>query len=277
VTVSSELRRLTRGDVAGGFALSSEAGWNQSEADWRFLRGAGVGVGIDDGGRLVATAIVLPLGERIGWIAMVLVALSHRKRGFATRMMDWAVEHCRRGGLVAALDATPAGREVYRRLGFGDGPRILRLAAPSDFGCAEPATDRFEIAEILDLDGCAFGTDRAAVLRELAVRTPALALACRRAGRIVGYALGRVGRIAHEIGPIVAEDDATAITLLRAAGAKAGGAAVIADAFEARRGFVDALLAAGWIEQRPYTRMSIGALPVGAPETVFAIAGPEYA
>jgi GNAT superfamily N-acetyltransferase len=277
VTDSSELRPLRLADVAGGFALSSEAGWNQSEADWRFLIGAGAGIGIDDGSRLVATAIVLPLDGQIGWIAMVLVALSHRKRGFATRMMDWAVGHCREAGLVAALDATPAGREVYRRLGFADGPRILRLAAPSGFGRADPSIGRLDVAEIRDLDRRAFGADRTAVLRELARQSPALALAYRRAGRVAGYALGRVGRVAHEIGPIVAEDDEVALALLRAACAEAGGGAVIADAFAARCGFVDALLAAGWTEQRPYTRMSIGALSSGAPETVFAIAGPEYA
>jgi GNAT superfamily N-acetyltransferase len=277
VTASSELRRLTLADVSGGFALSSEAGWNQSEADWRFLLGAGAGIGIDDGNRLVGTAIVLPLGGRIGWIAMVLVALSHRKRGLATRMMDWAVAHCRASSLVAALDATPAGREVYRRLGFGDGPRILRLGAPRGFGREDASVGALDVAEILELDRRAFGTDRAAVLQEFACRTPTLALACRRGGRIVGYALGRVGRLAHEMGPIVAEDDAAALALLRTVCARAEGATVIVDAFEAQRGFLGTLIAEGWVEQRPYTRMSTGTLPAGVPESVFAVAGPEYA
>lgn len=275
MTGSSELRRLTLADVAGGFALSTEAGWNQSEADWRFLLGAGAGIGVEDGGRLVGTAIVLPLDGRVGWIAMVLVALSHRKRGIATAMMDWAVAHCRRHGLVAALDATPAGREVYRRLGFTDGPSILRLAAPPGFGRAED-TSGVELAEILAFDRPAVGIDRAAVLRELAERTPALAIGCRRQGRLAGYALGRFGRVACEIGPVVAEDDATALALLRAACFRAEGRPVIADVFEKRAGFLRSLVGAGWTEQRPYTRMAIGALPPGAPEKVFAIAGPEY-
>lgn len=276
MTDSSELRRLTLADVAGGFALSAEAGWNQSEADWRFLLGAGAGIGIDADGRLVGTAIVLPLDGRIGWIAMVLVALSHRKRGLATAMMDWAVAHCRGHGLVAALDATPAGREVYRRLGFADGPRILRLAAPPGFGRADEASG-VELAEILAFDRPAFGIERGVVLRELAERTPALAIGCRADGRLRGYALGRFGRVACEIGPIVADDDATALALLRAACFRAEGRPVIVDVFEARAGFLRLLLEAGWTEQRPYTRMAIGALPQGVPEKVFAIAGPEYA
>ena len=40
------MRPLNRNDAAQGYALSCEAGWNQNEADWRFLletcRGYGV-------------------------------------------------------------------------------------------------------------------------------------------------------------------------------------------------------------------------------------------
>jgi GNAT superfamily N-acetyltransferase len=275
VTASSELRPLSLADVAGGFALSSEAGWNQSEADWRFLLRAGAGIGIDDGGRLVATATVLPLGGRIGWIGMVLVALSHRKRGFATRMMEWALGHCRERGLIAALDATPAGREVYRRLGFEDGPRIRRLVAPAGYGRRHGAIVPLAVDEILGRDRAAFGADRARVLHELASRAPALALALAGDAGLRGYVLGRIGRIAAEIGPLVAEDDAAALSLLDAACAAAPGPA-LADVFAARSGVVETLLAAGWTEQRWYTRMSLSPLPAGTPANVFAIAGPEY-
>jgi GNAT superfamily N-acetyltransferase len=275
VTASSELRPLSLADVPGGFALSGEAGWNQSEADWRFLLSSGAGIGIEDGGRLVGTATVLPLGGRIGWIGMVLVALSHRKRGLATRMMEWALGYCRERALVAALDATPAGREVYRRLGFEDGERILRIEAPPGWGAAPEGLAPLALDEALARDREAFGADRGAVLRELARRTPALALAARVGGRLRGYALGRQGRVAAEIGPIMAEDAATALALLGGACAVAGGPA-IADVLAARGRFLEALFAAGWTEQRSYTRMSLAPLPAGRPENVFAIAGPEY-
>ena len=275
MTASSELRPLTLADFAGGFALSSEAGWNQSEADWRFLLSAGAGIGIDDGGRLVGTAIVLPLGGEVGWIGMVLVALSHRKRGLATRMMEWALQHCRDTGLVAALDATPAGREVYRRLGFTDGPRILRLVTSSGLRAPDPAVAPLELEEILQEDRAVFGLDRRAVLEELVRRTPALALAWRDKGRRRGYALGRPGRVALEIGPVVAEEDAAARALVDGACSVWPGPAVI-DVFEQQRDFLEALRAAGWSLQRPYTRMSLAPLPPGLPARVFAIAGPEY-
>ena len=43
-----------------GLSLSTEAGWNQNEADWRFFLSQGVVFGMRDGTRLVATAALLP-------------------------------------------------------------------------------------------------------------------------------------------------------------------------------------------------------------------------
>jgi GNAT superfamily N-acetyltransferase len=274
VTASSELRPLTGADATQGFALSSAARWNQSEADWRFLLRAGEGVGIDAGGRLVATAILLPLPPRIAWISMVLVDAAQRKRGLATRMLRWALDRAAARGLVAGLDATPDGREVYRRLGFADGAAIARMRAPAAAPTPPPGIEPLAPHEILALDREVFGADRGAVLLELAARAPELALACRRDGALAGYALGRPGRMTPEIGPIVAVDAAAALALLDAAHARARGP-VIADVFTAQADFAAGLAARGWVAERPYTRMAFGALPPGRAAMVYAAAGPE--
>jgi GNAT superfamily N-acetyltransferase len=273
----SEPRPLRLADAAAGSALSAEANWNQTEDDWRFLLQHGWGIGIETAGRLVATTIVVDYAPRISWISMVLVTPSQRKRGLATRLLDAAIAQIRARGTVAGLDATPAGREVYRRLGFVDGAGLLRFEAPLTF--PEPTMagiEPLDLQEIFELDRTAFGGERGAVLRELARRAPGLALGYRREGRLVGFALGRDGRGAHQIGPIVAEDSAIALALLEAARARAPGP-VLADIFAVHGSFVAAVRARGWTEQRPYTRMSIGVLPQGRPELVFAAAGPELA
>src|SRR5690606_23401290 len=121
------LTPLTLADIDAGMALVIEAGWNQISADWRFMLSAGHGTGVRDGaGRVVATSVVLPYRPSIGWIGMVLVAGEYRKRGFATGLLRQAIEYCQAAQLAPMLDATPAGREVYRRLGFSDGETIER-------------------------------------------------------------------------------------------------------------------------------------------------------
>ena len=76
-------------DAPSGLLLSTEAHWNQSEADWRFFLEKGIVFGVRDrGGRLVATAALLPYATTDAWISMVLVAASWRRRGLATRLVD---------------------------------------------------------------------------------------------------------------------------------------------------------------------------------------------
>ena len=48
-------------DAAGGLAISSEAQWNQNEADWRFFLTAGEVFGVrNNNGLLIASAALLP-------------------------------------------------------------------------------------------------------------------------------------------------------------------------------------------------------------------------
>ena len=49
---------------------------------------------------------------------MVLVTKEWQKRGFATRLLQTCIERLEENGLVPVLDATPAGENVYRPLGF---------------------------------------------------------------------------------------------------------------------------------------------------------------
>jgi hypothetical protein len=57
-----------------GLVLSTEAHWNQNEADWRFFLNDGTVFGIRDGDRLIATAALLPYSDGNAWISMVLRA-----------------------------------------------------------------------------------------------------------------------------------------------------------------------------------------------------------
>jgi hypothetical protein len=59
--------------------LSTEAHWNQNEADWRFFLGKGFVFGVRDETRLGATAALLPYSEGNAWISMVLVTHSWRR------------------------------------------------------------------------------------------------------------------------------------------------------------------------------------------------------
>jgi len=267
-------------------ALVAEAGWNQTADDWRAFLALGKVLAIRAGGEVVATAATLPYGGRFAWISMVLVTKRFQRRGLATRLLRQCVADIQAAGLVPVLDATPAGREVYRGLGFQDTWSFQRYVRDGASAAGErnsvpqglaiaPITGA-EWPDVCAYDAAIFGADRSALLARLRGRAPAVERIARRNGRIAGFVLGRDGRVATQVGPLIAEDDETARALLaEALGAVTG--RVFIDVADSRRDIVAGLAAHGFVAQRPLTRMLLGrdrAFDDG--RRTYAVAGPEF-
>jgi GNAT superfamily N-acetyltransferase len=262
---------LGRDDVEGALALSAEAGWNQVAADWLLMLRLGSGFAVRDGGRVVATALALPYPPMFGWVSMVLVHEPYRRRGLATRLVERATAALTGVGLLPVLDATPAGAEVYGRMGFRPVGNLLRWRGTGGAGVAaspEPgSTDRVD-----DLDRTAFGADRGAVLADLSGR-PAPVAALADGGD--GYLLSRAGRTATQLGPLVARDAATAVALL-AEGLEAVAGAVVVDVPEQATAVAALLADRSFAPERPFVRLVLGPDELaGTPGLIHAIAGPE--
>jgi GNAT superfamily N-acetyltransferase len=275
---------LTPDDAGRGFALSTEIGWNQTEADWTYMLENGDGVGLTDGnGKLIASAMALPYGA-FGWVCMVLVAPDWRRRGLATALMNDVIERLTSKSIVPGLDATPDGREVYRRIGFLDIYGLERLVAERaeltavapDGSEIRPLADA-DMAAVAQFDAPVFAGDRAALLRHLRDREPARAFGAWRDGELAGYVLARDGRTWTQIGPVIAVNTATAMALIAgAAQAGSGPNALLMDVMDYHAEVLDWLKAGGFEYQRPYIRMIHGSdEPLDRKELVFSPAGPE--
>src|ERR1700743_1195898 len=117
-TDESPIVELGVADAKAGLVLSTEAHWNQNEADWRFFLGQGIVFGVRHRAELVATAALLPYSSGNAWISMVLVTAEWRRRGIATKLVDACLDAATKRNLTTWLDATPAGANVYGSLGF---------------------------------------------------------------------------------------------------------------------------------------------------------------
>ena len=265
--------------------LSAEAGWNQVAADWRFMLVEGNGVGMADaGGIWIASALALPLAPRLSWLSMVLTTKAWRGRGIGTRLLRRCIDAVRARGAAAGLDATELGRPVYLPLGFRDVYTLRRWhleTAPK--AAAPPAGIRVRRIAASDLHALAAydaprsAMQRGAILAHLQGRAPYLAFVAEAQDEMVGFVLGREGRIAHHIGPIVAESEEIALALAAQASIAASPPFVI-DAPERHSGMRRWLEASGAVTPRGFTRMVLGEAPgLDANECIFAIAGPELA
>jgi GNAT superfamily N-acetyltransferase len=267
--------RLGADDAHAGLALSTEAHWNQNEADWRFFLTKGTVFGVrDPAGRLIASAALLPYASGNAWISMVLVTQSWRRQGIATRLIDRALDAAAKSDLVTWLDATPAGAAVYGPLGFKPMLELRRLRlenfAPLKAEVPALLSTTCDLKQFSARDRSVMGFDRSALLTELGERSGSRLLSNGHA-----MALIRDGRKARHIGPLFANDPDQALALLDAIAQSETGALLI-DAVNSQAEFLQGLTGSGWNIERPFQRMRFGRATVHPAELPFAVVGPEY-
>jgi GNAT superfamily N-acetyltransferase len=266
--------RLGVHDAPAGLVLSTEAHWNQNEADWRFFLSRGTVFGVRDAeDRLVATAALLPYTSGNAWISMVLVTASWRRRGIATRLVDACLAAAAKQELTTWLDATPDGATVYGPLGFSPTLQLRRLRldnAPSAKAEKPPPPSPGNMEDFAARDRSAMGFDRGSLLEEISGRSGS-----RLWSNGEALALVRDGRKARHIGPLFADSPEQALALVHEIVRSENGPLLI-DAVHQQQRFLNGLTGSGWSIERPFQRMRFGrgsALPTELP---FAVAGPEY-
>jgi GNAT superfamily N-acetyltransferase len=277
------VREMAPPDVAAAFRLSRASGWNQTEADWRFLleenRGRFV-VAMRDG-VVVGTGGASCYAGRLAWVCMILVDAAARGRGIGSAIVSAVLDRVADMETIG-LDATPGGRPVYERLGFAPVSGLLRVGGAADVasrahgaGEARPV-EASDLDAILRLDREAFGADRSRAIVWARAQAPALAWCAMDKGRIEGYCFGRQGDRSAHIGPVVAPSAKAACALVARAAGSVPGQDLMLDVPTSAPEWPAALHEMGLREQRPFTRMyRAGAAPPGRPELVFAAFGPE--
>ena len=258
--------------------LTEAAGWNQTETDWHNLLRLAPETcfGVECNGVLAATATAVCYERRLAWIGMVLTDSAYRRRGFARRLMEHAIEALTARQMEwIKLDATEMGAPLYRDLGFEPERGIERweAAAAQAPGVLDLSwRDRWSA-----LDRLAFGADRSQLLAMLAP----LGAACLAEDAGEGYAMARPGSQAAYFGPCVSRSPETAGELLAWFLARHPQTLVCWDLLPHNTEAVRLARACGFAPVRRLVRMARRGVPGRAPlahddSLVFAVAGFEY-
>jgi GNAT superfamily N-acetyltransferase len=290
VSVAVEkLAALTPQALAELGELVAFSGWNQTADDWRVFFACGTVYVVRDGsGRIVASGAVLPMGESrpgylasltgrgVAWISMILVRPQLRGRGLGRSLFEQCERDIAAQGRIAMLDATPQGEPLYQQFGFETLWRLTRWkreACPATG--AELSLVKPDLDTLSELDQEALGFARKPLLAQLLGRPDS-----RYVRHALGFAIVRAGRIAHQIGPLVATNEAAAVAVMREAAAALSGAIFI-DVPDERPVLRQALADAGFAPQRGFARMALAVaeqrIPRGQTHFIHAIAGPEFA
>jgi GNAT superfamily N-acetyltransferase len=278
-----QLRVMTRQDIPGGVRLNTIVGWNQTEADWtRFLDASPDGCFVmDDDGKIVGTSATIPYERRFAWIGMVLVDPDYRNQGIGNSLLRRAIEHLDGTGIpTLKLDATPAGKPLYEKMGFVTEYEIDRWILKRSV-TRNPATTISVLPtdllkQVFEYDREVFGADRSALLSSLSDHAPSLVVVPSWFER-QGYAFGRHGLTADHLGPWMARDDRTAEILLKEFLQRSTRETIIVDALKSTRATSELLREQGFQPARPLTRMYRGPNEFPGNQTFLcAILGPEF-
>jgi GNAT superfamily N-acetyltransferase len=245
VISAPRIEEATAADIAALSALRIQMGWSHATDLLAAILGwPGSRVFIIRDGELAnltgdpaqrpAVATIATAAPPLGVIGSVMVRPDYQRSGLGRIIMEHAVEWLRlQSARRIFLDATPAGRPLYRRLGFVDltsswytraplatiDRTSLRMAA-STVGRVV-AADVEELPRLAALDRNAYGGDRLGLLAALTRQANHNLLIAEAAdGAPLGYIMTRPSDLKLEglrVGPLVAHDDETAAALLAAA------------------------------------------------------------
>jgi GNAT superfamily N-acetyltransferase len=205
------VEQLSGADIAQNVALSNSVAWPDTEGEWRVLHEAALVLGVRGDGALVGQG-ALGLCEGAGSVAQMIVADRARRQGIGAAILDELLAHAARRALsVVGLVATPLGRPLYETRGFAPvGEVVILVGTPLAGGAWQATNPVVDAAQIVAIELRFMATSRAAMLRGRLRESCASALA---AG---GFALATAHQSAARIGPIIADDEATARSLASA-------------------------------------------------------------
>ena len=273
-------------DISSAMRLSTAEGWNQTEKDWKlFMANQGnTCVVAEHDHKVIATTTAINYSHRVAWVAMVLVDKEYRGQGISKALLQQVLEKLQSCKSVK-LDATPAGKEVYKKLDFSDEYQVARMtnAQVKDFqlhessGMLPQLIQVTEIPEAVAFDEIVFGANRKRLIEYLVKEYPHKSWIIKRDDKIDGIALGRDGNRFHHIGPVLAANTFDAKMLITAALKTLPHQAVVLDVLCDKDELFTWLQSIGFIQQRQFIRMYHYHNPFpGVPDNQFLICGPEF-
>jgi GNAT superfamily N-acetyltransferase len=272
------IRNMQRQEMDLLVDWAAAEGWNPGLHDagifWATDPQAFIAAELD--GELVGGGSIVSYGGQYGFMGFFIVHPAQRGRGLGNRLWH---ERLRRllarlqPGAAIGMDGVFDMQAWYAKGGFRFSGRELRFEGRAQPGGAGEAFDLAEIGfdEVDAYDRSHFPAARSTFLRRWIDYPGGFARGVASNGRLAGFAVLRPCRSGFKIGPLFADDAATASQLFRALCAEVPGEPVFLDVPERNPAALQLVRAAGMREVFGCAKMYHGPAPVLPDSEIFGV------
>jgi ribosomal protein S18 acetylase RimI-like enzyme len=278
------IRNMARSEVDALVGWAAQEGWNpglnDAELFWTTDPEAFIAAELE--GQLIAGGAITSYQGAFGFMGLFIVVPELRGRGLGNTL--W---HARRERLLArlrpgagiGLDGVFEMQDYYAKGGFVFSHRDIRFRAEIPERPEIPAAGNENIIplaevpfdQVLDYDRTCFPAPRPTFLTGWISQPEALALACRRDGKLSGYGVARRCQEGCKIGPLFADDARAAEALYAHLAELAAGGPLFLDAPENNPPALELVHRHGMKEVFGCARMYLGPPPDLAHHRIFGV------
>ncbi|MBR1223958.1 MULTISPECIES: GNAT family N-acetyltransferase [unclassified Bradyrhizobium] len=268
------IRPMRPDDISIAVDWAAAEGWNPGFADaacFATVDPQGFFIGELDGAPAAMVSCV-NYSDHFSFLGFYIVRADLRGRGYGLGIWNAAIAHA--GQRVIGLDGVVAQQQNYRRSGFELAYANIRyggtVAAPA-VPSGVVALTELPLAAVAAYDATVFPAPRTAFLRAWINAPGHSGRALVRDGALAGWGVIRACRKGHKIGPLVADDRATAEVVLSALLASVGGGEIFLDVPGINRDAVALAQDLGLTPVFETARMYTGTIPPLRLERVFGV------
>jgi ribosomal protein S18 acetylase RimI-like enzyme len=228
------VRRMRPEEIEIVRSWAAAEGWNPGLEDGPCFFAtdpAGFFVGELDG-QLISSVSCVAYDETFSFLGLYIVKPEFRGQGFG--LQTWRAGMERAGARNVGLDGVLAQQSNYERSGFAVAHQHLRYRGEGVGEILEGVVPLSSIPfeQVLAYDRRCFPAPRPTFLRRWITLPGSVALGCLRDGRLAGFGVIRRCVEGYKIGPLFADDLASAELLLRGLAAETGGDSFFLDISE---------------------------------------------
>jgi len=269
------IRTMRPDEISIAVDWAAAEGWNPGIAD------AACFASVDPEGFLiaeldgapVATVSCVNYDAGFAFLGFYIVRADLRGEGYGLQIWNAAIAHA--GARVIGLDGVTAQQANYKKSGFQLAYANVRYGGI----VATPAAPRADIVALSDVpfaaveadDATVFPAPRSAFLRAWIGAAGHIGCALMRNGRLAGWGVIRPCRKGLKIGPLVADDRASAEAVLSALIAKVRGGEIFLDVPGVNRDAIALAQDFGLAPVFETARMYTGAIPPLRLQRVFGV------